>query len=649
MANQFNHKKQYLYDNYFSSFTIVKPDVIGFYQVLFQPVNVRNDYHRQIEILLDIEYQIKLHSGFHSVQNHSRENPSGALQPMAKALVSKAHNDKPFYSTALRIGVVGAGNEGEDILNSITAIISLFQHGGRPLLFVNQDLYKQQLDSEQIKKMFQQGLVHRPGFLLNSYELTSTVQLPSLKPDEHLSIPIKLLETLPPLNHELFSGNCIGTHNYAGIEKQICIPGVERIKGIHLIGKPGTYKSTTLIHIIRNDIRKGHGVAVIDPHGDLINEVISLLNQQEAERTIYFDPGDPDWVPIFNPLKKIDNLDVGRMASSTVEAIKSFVQKQSWGSMTSHILRNLVFSLISSNDENATFLNLSKLLHNKAKQSKEMSKILLPMIDNETVFNFWRYEYFKLNKELNAPINKMSKLMISGTTALMFSQPDSYFDFKDIMDSGKIFLINLANVDMTLKRSLGCFMISLFHLNALNRSNVPVNERNPFHLHIDEGHNFLTDSIEHIISEARKYGVSLNIAHQYKNQFDIQTSDALSIIGSSILFGCNTNDAQYYCKDLQDKVSITDLVSLKQGSAIARISPSDIVRINTLPPEIPLTKNYRNQIIERSREKYCKPVQEVKSWLKKQGSIINPPYRRDYSSQKKTSDGLIMEFIYDEF
>jgi hypothetical protein len=627
----------------------IEPPAIGFYQVLSKPVSVLHDYHRQIEILLDIEYQIKLNSGFHSNQRqYSQQAPSGALQHMSMDLERKAHNDKPFYSTALRIGVVGAGISGERILNSITVVSSLFQHGGRPLLYVNQNLYKQQMNHEQIREMFLQGLTYRPGFLLNSYEVTGILQIPSLKPDEHLNIPIELLGTLPPYNSELLSGNCIGTNNYAGTKYKICIPDNLRIRGIHLLGKPGTYKSTTLIHIILNDIQNGHGVAVLDPHGDLIKELLTLLGKQDIERTIYFDPGDNDWIPIWNPLKKINNIDVGRVTNDIVKAIESFVQK-AWGDRSEHIFRNIIFSLISSNDDKTTFLTVSNLLRNKSKQSKTMAKALLPLIDNETVSQFWLHEYFKLNKELDAPINKMSKLMISGTTALMFSQPNNWFNFKEIMDSGKIFLVNLSNIDTTLKRVLGCFIISLFHLNALNRSSIPENERKPFHLHLDEGHNFVNDSIENIINETRKYKLSLNIANQYKNQFDnIQLSDALSTIGSSILFNCNMNDAKYYFKDLQDKVSVKDLVSLKKGEAIARIGV-DIIKISTLPPlEIP-KKNYSEEIIKRSREKYCKPVQEIKSWLRQQKDNVIPSYEYNSPMPEKLHGGKIEEFYYDEF
>ncbi len=627
----------------------IEPPLIGFSQVLFQPVSPLNDFHRLVELLLDIEYQNKLLCGGHSNQ-FAQQVPDSTLQGVSQHIESKAHNDKPFFSTVWRIGVIGGESDSQrqSLLNSIAIVANLFQHGGRPLQYIDQDSYLQQMSHEKIQEMFIKGLTYRTGFLLNSYELSGIVHLPTLNTDHHPNMSIKLLEKLPPLNSELLSGICIGTNSYAGKTCDVCIPNSLRIRGIHLLGKPGTYKTTTLIHIILNDIRNGHGVAVIDPHGDLIEDLLFLLDQDDIKNIIYLDPGDPDFVPILNPLKNNNSLDVGRMTNIILKAIYSSLDKRAWGDRTEHILRNILYPLIASNDENTTILTASKLLHNKFNQSKALRKTLLPGIDNQTVQMFWLQEYFKLNKELDAPINKLSKWLISGTVALMLSQPDSYFDFKQIMDSGKILLVNLANIDSLSKSVLGRFIIALIHLNAVNRSNIPPSERKPFHLFLDESHLFISESIEQIISETRKFNLSINVANQYKTQFDHKLSDALSTIGTSILFNCNVNDANYYLKDLQGKVSVKDLITLKKGEAITRIG-LDIVKINTLPPLKPLSNTYRTEIIEQSRSKYYKPVHEIESWLKHKHVPMIIDNNHPYGVHQKSSDGKIKEFYYDTF
>lgn len=615
----------------------------GFYQVLFEPVSSLNNHHKQIEILLDIEYRIKLNSGFHS-HRYSQQAPSGALQHMAMDLERKAHNDKPFFSAALRTGVAGAGNIGKSISASIAVVANQFQHGGRPLLYIDQDLYKQHMSHKQIREMFLQGRVYRPGFLLNSCELTGLVHILPLKSDEHRHIPIQTLETLRTDNPDLLSGTFIGSYESAGQIIKIHIPENPRGKGVHSIGRSGSGKSTTQEYLILSDIEQGHGVAVIDPHNDLVDRLLRLIGRQHLKRIIYLDFGDPDYVPLWNPLARIDGQDVGRTVNDAVKTIESFVAKGGWGDRLENILRSIIYAFMNSS--NATFLNVSNALRNKSEKSKALRKELLSTIDNETVKQFWLHDYEKYSKsELSPPINKLSKLLTSGASALMLSQPENRLNFREIMDNGMILLVNLSNVDLLLKQVLGCFLLTTFHLTALTRSDLPADQRKQFHIHCDEAHQFVTDSLENLISETRKYGVSLNLAHQYLNQFGTRKTDALSTIGSTIIFNVNTKDANYLIRDLQNKVSVKDIVSLKTGEAIARIG-TDIVRIKTSPPmEIPAV-NYRDQIIERSRRLYYKPVQEVRSWLNKQGSMGTPAYA---SSRRKAHDKKIKEYFYDEF
>jgi Type IV secretion-system coupling protein DNA-binding domain len=624
----------------------IKSPVIGFYQALFEPVPPAHNWHRNVEILLDIEYIHKLQSGFQVPQRYSQQAPSGDLRHMAMDLESKAHNDKPFFTMALRVGVVGGGDEREDLLSSIATFISLFQYGGRPLAFINQGTYSL-LQTDQIRNMFIHGLVYRPGFLVNSWELTGPVHVPSLEVNEYRSIPISVLETLPVRNPDLLTGTCIGTCEYAGKIQNVCIPKSSRRRGTHPLGRAGTGKSTLLEHIILSDIEEGHGVAVIDPHNDLIERILRLIPEKYVERTIYFNPGDPDWVPLWNPIEKIIGQDIGRTTNDIVNAIESFVAGGGWGDRLENILRNVIYALIVSSD--GTFLEVSNLLRNKSEHSKMMRKKILETIDNETVRQFWLYDYESYGKtELGPPINKLSKLLVSDSVSLMLSQPENRFNIRKIMDEGMIFLINLSDVGLIVRRVLGAFMLSFFHLNALARSNLPIQDRRQFHIHCDEVHQFVTDSIEKLIVETRKYGVDFTLAHQYLKQFDSKKTDALSTIGSTIIFNVNINDANYLLNTLQDKVSKEDIISLKKSEAIARIE-TDIVRIKTLPPlQIP-SIHFRDRIIQESRAKYYKPAHEIKKWIRQGGNRTSSSIQPLVSSPPKTPDGQIKEFYYDEF
>ena len=217
------------------------------------------------------------------------------------------------------------------------------------------------------------------------------------------------------------------------------------------------------------------------------------------------------------------------------------------------------------------------------------------------------------------------------------------------MDQGKILLINLSNLGVTVRQVLGCFILSSLHLSALSRSDIAIDERKQFHIYCDEAHNFLTDSLENLIAETRKYRVSLSIAHQYLSQFNSKKKrDALSTVGSSIILNVDKRDADYLAKHLQGKVKAQDLVSLRMGEAFARVD-TDIVKIKTRPPlKIPDT-HFKDRIIEDSRRKYCKPAHEIRKWIRHCNNRWLEPYAPLNPATSESSETDNEDFGYDEF
>jgi hypothetical protein len=624
----------------------VEAPAVGFYQALFKAVRPENNWHRNVQILLDCEYTIKLVSGFQIPQRYAQQSPSGDLRQMALEVENKAHNDKPFFAMALRVAVIAGSSKGGDLLSSLCTFPSLFQHGGRPLNYVTEKDYQSVLSPEQIRDMFVQGLTYRPGFLVNSWELTGPVHVPPLLQDERCHIPMEGLETLPVRNPTLHTGTCIGTCSYAGDTQEVCIPLVLRGCHTHIIGSTRVGKSTTQEHMILSDIEQGHGVAVLDPHGDLIEGILYLIPERYVNRTIYLNPGDPEWVPIWNPLKRIPGQDIGRTTSDIVRAIQSFVTSGSWGDRLENLLRNIIFSLLHL--PNGTFLDISDLLRNKSEENKILRNEILKVIVNESVRQFWLHDYEKYDKnDLGPPKNKLSKLLVSGTVSLMLSQPESRFNFKQIMDEGMILLVNLSGIS-SMGDILGCFILSLLHLTALSRSALPIADRKQFHIHCDEAHHFMTDSLEDLIVETRKYAVSLSLAHQYLKQFGQRKTDAFSSVGSTIIFNIDSEDARHLTKDLRGLVKVDDITSLKAYNAIARIG-TDIVRLKTRPPLPIPNPNFRDRIIEESRRKYYKPVHEVEQWVRRRGERWRQPFTSLVPGPSKGSGTGIEELAYDEF
>ena len=218
------------------------------------------------------------------------------------------------------------------------------------------------------------------------------------------------------------------------------------------------------------------------------------------------------------------------------------------------------------------------------------------------------------------------------------------------MDDGMIFLANLSsNLGAEVRGIIGGFILATMHMTALSRSDIPREKRRPFHIYLDEAYLFMTDSLEEIIAETRKYGVSLTLAHQYLRQFDIKKVDALGSVGTTIVFNVDTRDAKYLGKDFQEKASDKDFVDLGIGDAIVRCGV-EVVKIKTLGPLNPPEKNFRDQIIAESRRKYCKPALEVQRLIQQRGDRANQPFSPLVSVSTEPGDGRSYEELtYREF
>jgi len=393
--------------------------------------------------------------------------------------------------------------------------------------------------------------------------------------------------------------------------------------------------------MILDDIDKGMGVAVLDPHGDLVEALLCLIREEHVERTIYFDPGHPDYVPIWNPLKKSRGQDLSRTADDLVAAIKSVVT--GWGDRLEHLLRHGLYALLQIPD--TTLLDLSDLLRRKSDESERLRKAILEVVDNESAYQFWKKDFQRYpNEAFDPPQHKLSKLLVSGTVSLMLSQNESLIDPRSIMDEGRILLVNLSTIAPEARQILGCFMLSLLHLSALGRSDTRIEDRRQFHIYADEAHRFLTEALEDLLAEARKFHVSLTLAHHFLSQFGPKKVDAISSVGSTIIMNVDGRDAQHLSKDLQGLVSSNDLITLEKGEAIARID-TDIVRVKLPDPlQIP-ERHSRDAIIKSSLEHYYRPVHVVRELIRRRDRRWDLPF----SPSTMSANGEHEEFTYDEF
>ncbi len=609
-----------------SALSSIPAPALGIYQVIFQPVSRNNNWYRNIKILMDIEYAVKLADNPMLSPRFPQQLPSSALSQQANHTETKAHNDKPFYAAAVRLGVVG--REGNDrSIQSLDAFSGLFQQGGRPLNCLTEKDYLRTLPKKQVRIMFEQALVHRPGFLLNSAELSGLVHIPPVSVFDHCDISFGALEPLASENIKLSQGLPIGICDSAGQESIVCIPDSTRSCHTHLIGRPHMGKSTLQEHMILSDIKSGNGVAVLDPHGDMAERLLALLPKKNIDRVIYFNPADPKWVPIWNPMQPIAGQDIGRTTDDLVGVLKSFVT--GWGDRMEHLLRHGIYGLMHI--AGTSLQDVSDLLRSGSKESEANRKLILDVIENEAARQFWQHDFLTYNpNEFGPPKHKLSKLLVGGTVSLMLSQPQSKFNFRRIMDDGMIFIGDLSGLGTEVREILGGFIVAILHMTALSRSDTPKERRKAFHIYLDEAHRFVTDSLEDIIAETRKYNVSLTLAHQYLRQFDSRKIDALSSVGTTVVFNVDSADAASLAKGFKKKAKVEDFIDLDVGSAIVRCG-TEIIKIQTPEPCRLPKMNYREEIIDYSRRRYYKPVSDVRQTVSQRGqkenhrfSVLNP-------------------------
>ena len=638
------------YDSFIYALAELPPDQTGFVQILFKPV--RNNWHSNVEMLTDMEYLSKTLNDVKLPFRIQQQVPSGDIKHMAQDVDTKAHNDKPFYFTALRVGVLSDTNA---CPRSLASFVNLFQHGGKPLKALTDEDFLTEFSTEQIKDMFFKGLSYRPGFLLNSAELSGLVHLPGVKEFKEQNVPLELQEKLTiPLNIiSVKSGLEIGSGFSKGGMKPLYIDDTLRKISTHIVGRPGTGKTTTMEHMILQDIEAGHGLAFIDPHGDSVKRLLHLIPENKTDSTIYLDFGNPDWVPLWNPLVLLPGQSVGRTADDLVVAIKSIVQQHAWGDRLEHLLRNGFFGLLHLTD--VTFFDLLKLFEPRSKKSNQekdnLRDRIINNVNSEVARIFWERDFDTYRREdFNPPLHKLSKLLTSDeTVSLMLTQPKNRINFSDIMDSSKVLLLDLSNLGPDTKKILGCFLLSFLHNTLLARNKSDESNRKTFSIYCDEAHKLTTDTLENILAESRKFGVNLTLAHQYLKQFNISQRDALTSVGTTIIFNVDIADARYLVKDLQEKVVPKDLATLKTGEAIVRLN-TDIIKIKTPPPKLIPKINYKDKIIQNSHDNYCSPFLEVRNFLKNNRRRLS---KQDYSSMslRKTefNNSDDTSFIYDEF
>jgi type IV secretory pathway TraG/TraD family ATPase VirD4 len=352
--------------------------------------------------------------------------------------------------------------------------------------------------------------------------------------------------------------------NFRNQRTRFGIKRKDRRSHMYLIGKTGMGKSTLMENMIYSDLREGEGLAVIDPHGDLAQKVLNLIPQERKADLIYFNPADLGRPIAFNMLEAVESGHHHLIASELISVFKK-IWIDSWGPRTEYILRNTILALLEV--PGATLLEVPRML-----ADKEYRSAVMAILGDEQVKRFWTNEFDRytahFRSEAISPIqNKIGQFITNRVIRDIVGQKQSSFDVRQIMDEGKILLVDLSKgkIGEDASALLGAMLLTRIELAALSRADTPEHKRRDFFAYIDEFYNFTTASFANILAEARKYRLNLILAHQYIEQLDEELRAAIfGNVGTLISFRLGARDAEYLAKELYPVFSEEDLINLPQ-------------------------------------------------------------------------------------
>lgn len=553
---------------------------VGLYQVCATPVK---DYRwlAVAQSLHDARFRCGLEPATPDgtpTLNWTQQMPSGNLMRLTQETYTKTHPDRAYYFAQCRFalwssiqGVDGDTRPPSGIRDEVVAQLKclatplgLIRQAGRPMDVIPPDYIASAIEPEQIVTMLERGWVHRHGVLVNSEELAAWAQLPLLREIEALRLDNLRCEPLA-LDQPAIHGTRLGTCMNAEQKTQICVHPKDRCRHTCVIGRNGVGKSTLLQSMCLDDIARGEGVLMIDPHGQLVKDMADRIPAEALERTHWLEFEDLQHAVLFNPLRAGGrDQPPERVADHFIGAFKTVTD--GWGDRLEHILRHLIIAAVQLPE--GCLLDVLLALERDTDRGKRVRNRMIescadPMVQNFLVQFGKRYK----DADINPVQHKLSKLLMSGGASLSLRQPENRLDVPGWMERGDIVLVDLGTISGDFKHLIGSFLIAAAYSAALSRRG----NLRPFHIFADEAHRFSEELLAGIIAETRKFKVGLTAAFQYLKQFSPKTVHALGTVGTYIVFNVDSGDADLLAKSFRSRVSAEQITALNDFEAYARI------------------------------------------------------------------------------
>ena len=580
-----------------------------------------------------------------------RNKPPRTLSPMEQTLVKgiEEKTSRAGLDCNIRI-VVSAKNKSvaETYLNSVIDSFSQFnfyQYGNSFKLMkdtsaktINDFIYRKYRESQKM--------------IFNTQELASLYHFPTPFL-ETPNINWLLAKKLPPPANLPQEGILLGENIYRGVKTNIYLKTIDRRRHCYMIGMTGTGKSVLMSNLAIQDIRNGHGVCVIDPHGSLVESILPNIPKERIDEIIYFNPSDTQRPIGLNMLEATSPEQQDFAIQEMISIFYKLVTDPSMiGPMFEHNMRNAMLTLMADQQNPGTIVEIPRIFTDKDFLKYKLTKVIDPIVRS-----FWEQEMaktsdFHKSEMLGYLISKVGRFIENAMMRNIIGQTKSGFNFREIMDQQKILLVNLSKGTTGEVNSnlLGLIIVAKLQMAALSRTNLPEDQRKDFYLYIDEFQNFITDSIATILAEARKYRLNLTLAHQYIGQltegagvegksYGNKIKDSIfGNVGTLISFRIGSEDAELIAKQMEPLVDEYDLINIERYNAYLRLlvenQPMKAFNIHTFPPVIG-NSAIVDDIKEFSRWKYGADKRTVEADILKRSQLgirhadqITPPISR---------------------
>ncbi len=545
------------------------------------------------------------------------------LSPMEEEVVKSLEEktSKSGFDVNIRVLVSAARQDVaisklNNILNAFTQYAG-YQYGNK--FVASKPSTSQELVQDFIYRHFNE----KKSYILNTKEMASLWHLPLQNTETPNLRWLMSKKSAPPSNLPK-EGIIIGKVEYRGKEQFVRIKRADRTRHMYIIGKSGSGKSVLLTSMIMQDIANGDGVGVIDPHGELIDDVLLHIPKERADDVIIFDPSSIE-NPMGLNMLEVENEEQRDFAVQEMVAIfyKLFGEEMI-GPMFEHYMRNAMLALMEDTEAGATLIEVPRMFTDDKFRKEKVARV-----KNMIVKNFWEGEYEQSQSGQQAAdmlsyvISKIGRFLTNDMMRNIIGQKESAFNFKEVMNKQQILLINLSKGKIGEVNSslLGLICVTKLQMAAMARAEMRKEDRKDFYLYMDEFQNFTTDSIATILSEARKYRLNLIMAHQYIGQLskDNDTSIRDAVFGNAgtmLAFRVGADDAEFLVKEYAPVFDENDIINVEQYTAnikllIDNTASRPFNMHSILPPEGNV--EMRNVLKEMAKLKFGKPRAEVEA------------------------------------